>query len=390
MSTQTLHDGLQASLEALARGETIDSLLARRPALAADLRPALEAAQLLSQMDSGGSSDSSMVRSRARVRAGLPSHHPTPFLPRSRIIRMIPRVAGALAAGLIAAAAGLGGLAAASANALPDSPLFPLKLVAEGLRLELTVGSQARIALQEIQSNHRVDEVRQLLAQRRLARVAFEGVLQSKAETVWHVAGITVDVPLDTYETRGIIPGMTVEVHGQTMTSGRFLAEAIHLAGFTFKAAVQSMEGTPGVWTIADRTVLVTQDTVVDPGIHIGDVVVVSVHTHDTDPLVGREILRFQVVSNSQPAAPTETARPARTQVPDGDEEEGNGRGQGSGEGEETEEPENDESGQGGNRNPDEGDSEEEEEEEQEEEEGNKKSHDQDKKSHGGGPNSGP
>ena len=372
MSTQTLHDGLQASLEALARGETIDSLLARRPALAADLRPALEAAQLLSQMDSGGSSDSSMVRSRARVRAGLPSHHPTPFLPRSRIIRMIPRVAGAVAASLIAVAAGLSGLAAASAHALPDSPLFPLKLVAEGLRLELTLGSRARIALQEIQSNLRVDEVRQLLAQGRLARVVFEGVLQAKSEAVWHVAGITVDVRLDTYETPGIIPGMTVEVHGRTTASGRFLAEAIHLAGFEFEAAVQSMEGTPGQWTIADRTVFVTQDTVIDPGIRIGDVVVVSVHTHDKDPLVAREILRFQVVSNSQPAAPTDSARPARTQGPDGDEEEGNGRGQGSGE--------------GGIRNPEEGDPE----EEEEEEEGKKESHDQDKKSHGGGPNRGP
>jgi len=386
VSTQTLHDGLQASLEALARGETMNSLLARRPALAADLRPALEAAQLLSQMDSGGSSDSSMVRSRARVRAGLPSHHPTPFLPRSRIIRMIPRVAGAVAASLIAVAAGLSGLAAASAHALPDSPLFPLKLVAEGLRLELTVGSRARIALQEIQSNHRVDEVRQLLAQGRLARVVFEGVLQAKSETVWHVAGIRVDVPLDTEQTPGIAPGMTVEVHGRTRASGRFVAEAIHLAGFTFEAAVQSMEGTPGVWTIADRTVLVTQDTVIDPGIGIGDVVVVSVHTHDKEPLVAREILRFRALTNTAPAAPTETARPARTQVPDGDEEEGNGRGRGAGEGEETEEPEDDESGRGGIGNPEEGDSE----EEEEEEEGKKESHDQDKKSHGGGPNRGP
>jgi hypothetical protein len=382
MSTRALHDGLQASLEALAQGEAADSVLPRHPDLAADLRSALETADLLRQEGSEGPPTAAMVRSRARVRAALPSHHPTPFLPRSRIIRILPRLAGALAAGLIAVAAGLSGLAAASANALPDSPFYIFKLVGEDLRVQLTLNSRARIALQESQTFARVEEVRRLLSLGRMASVAFEGVLQARDDTVWHVAGIPVDVPLDTYQTRGIAPGMIVEVHGQTMTSGRFLAEAIHLAGFTFKAAVQSMEGTPGVWTIADRMVLVTQDTVIDPGIRIGEVVVVSVHTHDRGPLVGREILRLQGVSNIVPAEPTESARPAATRVPDGDEIEGSGRGQRSGEEEETEEPEDDETVQAGGT--------EEEEVEVEEEEGEKEARNQNKKSHGGGPNNGP
>ena len=346
MSTRALHDGLQASLEALAQGEAADSVLPRHPDLAADLRSALETADLLRQEGSEGPPTAAMVRSRARVRAALPSHHPTPFLPRSRIIRILPRLAGVLAAGLIAVAAGLSGLAAASANALPDSPFYIFKLVGEDLRVQLTLNSRARIALQESQTFSRVEEVRRLLSLGRMASVAFEGVLQARDDTVWHVAGIPVEVPLDTYQTPGIIPGMTVEVHGQTMTTGRFRAEAIHLAGFAFKDVVQLMPGIPGQWVIGDQTVLVTQDTIIDPGIRIGEVVVVSVHTHDTGALVGREILRRQGVSNTVPATPTESARPARTQVPDGDQ--GNRPGQ---------------------------------------EEGKKETQNQDKKSHGGGPN---
>ncbi|MGH2606718.1 MAG: DUF5666 domain-containing protein [Anaerolineales bacterium] len=390
MTTRALHDGLQASLEALADGEALDRVLSRHPDLAADLRRALETAALLQNGDGEGPPSAAMVRSRARVRAALPSHHPTPFLPRSRIIRILPRVAGALAAGLIAVAAGLGGLAAASAYALPDSPFYIFKLAGEGLRLQLTLNSRARISLQESQTDRRAEEVRQLLLLGRMASVAFEGVLQAQDDTVWHVAGIPVEVPLDTYQTPGIVPGMTVEVHGQTMTSGRFLAEAIHLAGFRFKAAVQSMPGIPGQWTIGDRTVFVAQDTVVDSGIRLGDVVVVSVHLHDTGPLIGREILRLQAVSNVVPSAPTESAPPARTQVPDGYDDEGRGRGQGSGDEEETEEPEDDESVQAGGTEEEEVEETEEVEEVEVEEEGKKEAQNQNKNSHGGGPGSGP
>lgn len=385
MNARALHDGLQASLEGLLRGEDLESLLARQRNLGADLRPALEAAVRLRQGAAEGSLASAMVRSRARVRAALPSHHPTPFLPRSRII---PRFAGTLAAALIAVAAGLIGLAAASAQALPDSPLYIFKRAGEEIQLRLTLSSRARLALQESQTGLRAEEVRDLLLLGRMARVSFQGVVQAQDETVWYVASIPVNVPPGTYQTPGIVRGMSVEVHGETTTNHRFLAEAIHLAGFQFHAAVRSMPDAPALWTIGPRTVLVTQDTVIDPGVRLGDVVLVSVHVHDVGVLIGREILRLQVSAGEAPPSSAEVASPARTQIPDGEESEGNGRGRGSGEGEETEEPEEEESRQGGSS----GDSEEEEEEvvvEKEEEE-TKESHNQSKKGHPGGPNNGP
>lgn len=386
MNARALHDGLQASLEGLLRGEDPESLLARQRDLAADLRPALEAAVHLRQGEAEGSLASAMVRSRARVRAALPSHHPTPFLPRSRII---PRFAGTLAAGLIAVAAGLSGLAAASAHALPDSPFYIFKIAGEEIRLRLTLNARARLALQERQTALRAEEVRSLLLLGRLDHVSFEGVVQTQDVTVWYVAGIPVDLPPGTYQTPGIRPGMTAEVHGQTMTNGRFLAEAIHLAGFQFRDTVRSMPDAPALWTIGDRTVLVTQDTVIDPGVRLGDVVVVSVHAHDLGVLIGREILRLQVSAGEAPTSSAQVASPARTQFPDGEEDEGNGRRHGSGEGEETEEPEEEESGQGGSSVDSEEEEEEVEEEEVEEEE-TKESHDQSKKAHPGGPNNGP
>lgn len=375
MNAQALHDGLQASLEGLLRGEDLESLLARQRDLAADLRPGLEAAVRLQQGEAEGSLASAMVRSRARVRAALPSHHPTPFLPRSRII---PRFAGTLAAALLAVAAGLSGLAAASAHALPDSPFYIFKLAGEEIRLRLTLSSRARLALQESQTVLRAEEVRNLLLLGRMAYVSFEGVVQAQDDTVWYVADIPVDVPPGAYQTPRIVRGMSVEVHGRTTTNHRFLAEAIHLAGFKFSAAVRSMPDAPALWTIGDRRVLVTQDTVIDPGVRVGDVVVVSVHVHDVGELIGREILRLQVSAGVAPPS-AEVASPARTQIPDGEEDEGSGRGHGTGEGEETEEPEEEVSGQGGSSV----DSEEEEEE-------TKESHNQPKKGHPGGPNNGP
>ncbi len=372
MTAQALHDRLQDSLEALARGVSLDRALARSRDLAAHLRPALEAAVLLREDESEGALTSSMVRSRARVLAALPSHHPTPFLPRTRII---PRFAGALAAGLIAVAAGLTGIAAASASALPDSPFYIFKLAGQELRLQLTLSSRARIVLQEEQAVSRAEDVRRFLLLGRMANLSFEGVVQAQDGTIWHVAWIPVDVPLDAYQTPGISRGMTVEVHGQTMTDGRFLAEAIHLVGFQFSAAVLSMSDVPGPWTIGEHTVQVTQDTVIDPGVRLGDAVTISVRTHDTDPLIGREILRLEGASSSESATPTEGVRPVQTQVPDGGEDADNGRGHGSGEVEETEEPDDGETSETIAATP-------EEDSLLEEEEGEKETHDQEKESH--------
>lgn len=379
MNERALHDSLQASLEALARGEDTVRLLKGHPDQAPDLRSALETAQLLrQQLKPRDPSSSAMARSRARVMAALPSHHRTRFLPRSRII---PRFAGALAAALLAAAAGMTGLAVASAQALPDSPLYFLKRYAEAARLELTVGSRARIALQETYANHRADEVRQLLAQGRMARVAFEGAVQSQDGTVWFVDEIPIDISPEAYRTPGIERAMTVLVQGQTQTNGRFLAQAIYLVGFYFSGRVSDGADGLGLWKIGQRWILVTGDTLVDPRIRLGDVVSVSVRVENEDRLVAREIIRLELSFGDVPA-PADAEPPARTQVPDGDE--GRGRGQGSGDEEEIEEPEDEETTSMGNDGSEE-EEEPEEVEEPEEEEGEKEGQSQNKGPHGGG-----
>jgi hypothetical protein len=181
--------------------------------------------------------------------------------------------------------------------------------------MQLTFGPRAKLTLVERHAMRRAEEVRQLLLLGRSASVTFEGVVQGQSETAWLVADIRVEVPGQVYRTAGIVPGMSVEVHGETLPEGIYLAEAIHLVGFQFSGPVLSLNSEE--WTVGRYTFRIAADTWIEPGIQLGEVALVSVRLHDGGDLTGRAILRLTgAASPTSPTLSPEPPLPPSTAIP--------------------------------------------------------------------------
>jgi hypothetical protein len=315
LKREGLHNALQDGLDALALGQDLEAALGIHPGHSADVRPALEAALALRALPAVEVPTKARNRSRARLRAALPSARRGPFLG----ARWVPRLAAGVAAVVLALTAGFGGLVAASAQALPGDSLYPFKRASEAVQLRLTFTSRARMTLEEQYSVRRADEVRRLLALGRIEKMTFEGIVQAQADTGWLVADIRVVVPPEISVTPGILPGMTIEVRGETQTEGHFLAKGIRLLGFQFVAPVLSMG--PEEWTVGEHSFRLLPDTWIEPGIRTGEVVLVSVRFLDSGEPAGRAVLRLrgEALPTSTSLAPSPL--PTLTPEPGGDPE---------------------------------------------------------------------
>jgi hypothetical protein len=99
---------------------------------------------------------------------------------------------------------------------------------------------------------------------------------------------------------------MTVEVEGLTQPDGVVNASEIHLQTFGFVGYVEAIESQS--WRIGGRTVQITAESRVSPGIRVGDWVVVSVRSDDFGNLTAL------IISGS--TLPTPTSVPTATAVP--------------------------------------------------------------------------
>jgi hypothetical protein len=291
-------DELESCLPALFSGQDPASILADHPGSDAALQPALLAAQALLALQQSEVPAAARARSRARTLAALqrPGER--------RVLSPAYRFAGVLIAVLLGLVVTGGALEAASAQALPGDTLYPVKLAGEQIRVRLTLNSRSRVDLEERQVMRRADEVRRLIAMNRVASVSFPGLVQDTALDLWHVDGVPVLVTTDTYVTPGILPGMGVEVHGETRPQGFLLAEEIHLTSFELSGRLTTIG--PESWTIGGVEVRVLTTTEIEPWLQVGDQAVALVHLHDTGPLTARSIREI-----SPPPALLETPTPA-------------------------------------------------------------------------------
>ncbi len=213
-----LSDAFNACLAALESGVGLQVCLDLYPDLAAELRPALEAATAARSMSQIGVPTAAMHRSRDRVVAMAQAmRRRRPIAP----LRSFPRVAFAGLAALLAAFLGLGGLVAASAQSLPGDVLYPIKRAGESVSLELSASAAARQSLQEDYSQRRSSEVQSLLDMSRSAPVSFQGVVRRQSADSLLVGNIPVSLPKDTEIVGKIEDGVTVEVEGETQRGRR-------------------------------------------------------------------------------------------------------------------------------------------------------------------------
>jgi hypothetical protein len=223
------YEVLENSLQALEQGQDLDSILARYPDLARELRPILEASLLA--RTSGGAPVPSDVqrRGRARLLQRAAELRETRSPKRRVLIPFFPRLAITL--GIVGALAlSSTGLVNASGSALPGDQLYPVKRTWEDVRLLLVFNSQERDLLESQYEQERIDEIDELLTKGRTASIIFSGLVAKQQDGRWLVSGIPVEVTASTrLPADGIPDGAPVMVTGMTRSDGAVEAQEIQL-----------------------------------------------------------------------------------------------------------------------------------------------------------------
>jgi hypothetical protein len=212
-------------LDALEQGDSIEAILARYPQDAHALRPILETAVSLTQLNVQPML-SAQAKSRDRFlaeAAALRQRRPRtiPFWIR---LRQIMAPVTALAAILIFLGVGL---ISASSTAVPGDALYTTKLVVEDIRQALTLETTARLDLIEAQKEERLSEVRTLLLAGRVEAVTFEGTVEEIGEQTWLISRLPVTVSTETTFNGMPRIGSVVRVEGVTTINGLVDANTI-------------------------------------------------------------------------------------------------------------------------------------------------------------------
>lgn len=302
---------LDESLSAILAGESVEACLHRYPALAADLRPMLEAALAAHHL----SADVTVPRaaqnaSRAQFLARAAELR-SPAPRRSRWAVFNPRRLVNVLGLLVAFVLGSYSVAAVSAQSLPGEMLYGVKRAVEQTQLSFTFDPQARAHLQERLTARRVEEVREVLAAGRVTDLEFGGVIEALNNERWTVAGLTVIVPAEASLTGVPVAGLFVEVQGQTQSNGLIRASAVRVTGLVFRDFINAIGAE--TWQVGERIVLINAQTQLSGAMALGDQVDVTARQ-----LGEGVILALQVALVEQPATPTTTpvVLPTATPLP--------------------------------------------------------------------------
>jgi hypothetical protein len=217
MNRQLL-DALETCLQAMEKGESLDSALKRYPRLSADLRPLLEAAWAARTLRPSQVPVRAIARSRSRVltaAAGLRSQKASS----SRLKPTWRFVLTSLAVIAFLVLSG-NGLLVASARSIPGDVLYPVKRSVETTQLNLSSDPAQKQVLQREFSQRRVEETRSLITIKRVTQVEFDGTVIAQTQDGWLVSGILVTVTSQTRVDGQLQTGREVEVLGETQANG--------------------------------------------------------------------------------------------------------------------------------------------------------------------------
>ena len=210
-----IFDALEVCLQEIENGADMETVLARYPKLANELRPILETSVKARNMSNVEPSPDAIRRGRARVMQHAAELRESRVAPRKRVIPAFQRLAlsFSLAALLLLSSTGL---LNASASALPGENLYPVKRTWEGLRLLLIFDQQARTLLEDQFEYERLHEVNELLTEGRHETIQFAGVFM-QVNGVTYVSGVPVILPASIQ-----LPdsGTAVILTGQTNAQG--------------------------------------------------------------------------------------------------------------------------------------------------------------------------
>lgn len=210
-----IFDALEICLQELENGADMETVLARFPEHANELRPILNASVKARSMSAPEPSADAVRRGRSRVMQRAAEMRESKIMPRKRVIPAFQRRALSFILAALLLLSGTG-LLDASASALPGESLYPVKRSWEGLRLLLIFNQNARSLLEDELEYERLREVNELLIEGRHETIQFAGVFM-QVNGMNYVSGIQVILP------SGIqIPanGAAVILTGQTNPQG--------------------------------------------------------------------------------------------------------------------------------------------------------------------------
>lgn len=234
---------LDESISALQAGIPIEEILAEAPEYAAQLRPLLFAATVLADPNPRLVPEERKSALRAvylQQVADLPPEKPPTFSQKaqavSRIIRrrstpkaVFSDLATIIVTVILTLLMTLLLLGYVAQGTIPGDLLYSLKRSSEAVQLGLTFGEAQRSGLTQQFTQRRLAEIEQLIQQDRAAAVDFRGVLETKGENLWIIAGQTVFLPTDVILQGQPQEGDEVEVMGFLRTNEVLVADTIRV-----------------------------------------------------------------------------------------------------------------------------------------------------------------
>ena len=218
-----LYDALETCLQEIEKGATLESVIARFPDLANELRPILKASIQARRLSADPSAEA-MRRGRAKLLQRASEMREAKTAPRKRVIPIFQRLALSLGMAATFLVSGTG-LVGASATALPGENLYPVKRTWEDLQLLFTLDRDVRDVVKSQFEIERLHEVNELIAEGRHEVIQFAGVFM-QANGVYYVSGVNVLIPSNLQ-----IPeiGSAVIVTGRTNAQGFVELESLEL-----------------------------------------------------------------------------------------------------------------------------------------------------------------
>jgi hypothetical protein len=225
MKEEAKLDAFEECLQEIQAGGDLEHVLESYPQWADEFRPMLQAVQAARRWN-----PELQVPAQARLRsrrqfleaAQQRSQSRTGLFSFSRL-RLAPLALIVVMVLIVFSVTGV----AASAQALPGEPLYPIKRFTERTQLLLVEDPASKVALEKRFDHERVDEVNALIDQSRSLKVSFVGLLTSIGADGWTVGGISVLLGPDTHIRGEIETGLYVGVSGVLQADGSVLAERI-------------------------------------------------------------------------------------------------------------------------------------------------------------------
>lgn len=225
-----LAEAYAACLHAMENGGELEAVLAQHLVFAEELRPLLRYAQVMQSASRQAPTPNAPALRASRLKM-LQRYEAGTRQTRWINLAWWRATFASSVAVVILVVSGYG-IVQASVPSLPGETLYPIKRTAERIQLWLSFDTAERQRLESEFEAERLEEVRSLNAQGRLAEIEFKGRVEAITQLSWRIAGLVVQLSPQTQIEGPVQVGALAEVHGRLQADGSVLAEAIHIQVF--------------------------------------------------------------------------------------------------------------------------------------------------------------